>query len=81
MARDHHDLPGWGKLFHAPERLQTIHFGHPDVQNHEIGRVGSVDLQGFNTIGCHLYLIPFIFKDTAQRGAYRLFIVHNQNRG
>ncbi len=80
VPRHHHHLRGGHQLAHALEGFQSVHFRHPDVQQHEIWRIRREDLQRVRAALCHRHLVAFIQQDAAERRQDGLLVVHHQNR-
>ena len=40
MSRHHHNLRRRNQFFNAAQRFQAVHFRHPDIEQHEIRRIG-----------------------------------------
>ena len=80
VARHHHHLRVRHQFLEALERLQPVHFGHPNVEHHEIRRIRCIDPQGFRPALRHRNVVPFVLQNAAQRREDRLFIVHDQYR-
>ena len=48
--------------FYFGQYLKAVHLGHDDVQQYEIKRLGSQQLQCPAAVFCHCYSMPLLFE-------------------
>ena len=63
----HHDLRRRAQFFHTTQGFQAIHFRHPNIEHHQIGRIRQYRAHCLIAVLGHRHLIPFILAECCSR--------------
>jgi hypothetical protein len=77
---DENDLDHRVQGLHAPEHGQAIHVRHPDVEEHDVDRIGAEDVERGRAAVRH-ERIEFLFEEELQAHAHGLVVVDDQHDG
>src|SRR4029453_3501803 len=83
VGRDHHDFDRWIGPLDVPEELESVHLGHLDVHDHDVGLKPPQQVQGRAPVLRRLDLVGGLDQH-AERFAWSQLVVddeHPRERG